>query len=101
MLRGIVLGYGLLCVIGALGLLFLAHATLWLAVYLIVNGGILVSAVLFEHKRYQRRVDQTRGSWQPTGERFVDPGSGQRMEVFYNRVTGERDYRALPAREET
>jgi hypothetical protein len=98
MLRKIVVGYGLLCVPGALGLLFLAHATAWLAVYLAVNGVVLVSAVLFEHKRYQRQVDRTRGSWQPTGERFVDPTSGQLMEVLYNRATGERDYRAVPAR---
>lgn len=93
MLRWAILGYGLLCIIGAAVLLFIVHATIWLVVYLAVNGIILVSALLFERERYRRRVDRTRGYWRPTGERFVDPATGQLMEVFYNSVTGERDYR--------
>lgn len=101
MLRTIVLGYGLLSVIGALALLFLVRSTPWLAVYLAVNGVVVVSAVLFERKRYHTPVDRTRGTWQRTGERFVDPTSGQRMEVLYNRTTGEREYREMSGPEET
>jgi hypothetical protein len=33
------------------------------------------------------------GQWQPTGERFNDPTTGQVVEVYYNPQTGERDYR--------
>src|ERR1700730_10005736 len=95
MLRWVILGYGLLYVIGAAVLLFLDHATLWLVLYLAVNGFILVSAVLLERKRYHTRVDRTQGYWQPTGERFVDPTTEQLMEVFYNTATGERDYREV------
>jgi hypothetical protein len=95
MLRGVIIGYGLLYLIGAAALLFVVHATLWLVLYLAVNGIILVSAVLLERKRYRTRVDRTQGHWQPTGERFVDPTTERLVEVFYNPATGERDYREV------
>jgi len=95
MLRRVIIGYGLLYLIGAVVLLFIVHTTLWLVLYLAVNGFILVSAVLLERKGYRPRVDQTQGHWQPTGERFVDPTTGRLMEVFYNPTTGERDYREV------
>ncbi len=95
MLRWAIIGYGLLSLIGAAVLLFLVHAGVSLVVYLAVNGVIVVSAVLLERQRYHRRVDRTRGHWQPTGERFVDPTSGQLVEVFYNSATGEREYREV------
>ena len=93
MLRRVIIGYGLLYLIGAAVLLFIVHATLWLVLYLAVNGFILVCAMLLERQRYRTQVDRTQGHWQPTGERFVDPTSGRLMEVFYNSATGERDYR--------
>jgi len=95
MLRVVIIAYGLLSLIGAAALLFIVHATLWLVLYLAVNGFILVSAVLLERKRYRARVDRTQGHWQPTSERFVDPTTGRLMEVFYNAATGERDYREV------
>ena len=101
MLRRIIISYGLLYMIGAAVLLFLVHVTLWLVVYLAVNGFILVSAVLLERKRYRTPVDRTQGPWQPTGERFVDPTTERLMEVFYNSATGERDYREVPNQRES
>lgn len=95
MLRVVIIGYGLLSLIGAAVLLFVVHATLWLVVYLAVNGVILVSASLLERQRYRTRVDRTQGHWQPTGERFVDPTTGRLIEVLYNHATGERDYREV------
>lgn len=95
MLRRAIIGYGLLALLGAALLLFFVHAALWLVLYLAVNGVILVSAVLLERKRYRARVDRTRGYWQLTGERFVDPATGRLMEVSYNPVTGERDYKEI------
>ncbi|HLX57026.1 MAG TPA: hypothetical protein VKR83_08385 [Ktedonobacteraceae bacterium] len=95
MLRWVIIGYGLLSLIGAAILLILVHATLWLVLYLAVNGVILVSAVLLERKRYRTWVDRTQGHWQLTGERFVDPTTERLMEVFYNPATGERDYREV------
>jgi hypothetical protein len=96
MLRRVIIGYGLLCLSGAAVLLFVVHAMLWLVLYLAVNGFILVSAVLLERQRYRTQVNRTQGHWLPTGERFVDPTSERLMEVFYNRTTGERDYREVP-----
>lgn len=95
MLRWVIIGYGLLSLIGAAVLLFIVHVTLWLVLYLAVNGFILVSAVLLERKRYRTVVDRTQEDWQPTGERFVDPTTERLMEVFYNTATGERDYREV------
>lgn len=95
MLRWIIIGYGLLCLIGAAALLFIVHTTLWLVLYLAVNGIILMSAALLERKRYRAQVDRTQGQWQLTGERFVDPATGRLVEVSYNTATGERDYREV------
>jgi hypothetical protein len=95
MLRWVIIGYGLLSLIGAAVLLFIVHATLWLVLYLAVNGFILVSAVLLERKRYRTQVDRTQRLWHPTGERFVDPTTERLIEVFYNPATGERDYREV------
>ena len=64
------------------------------AIYLFIEGGILVIAVLFEPWRYLPSVNRSKGHWQATGERFVDPASGKLVEVFYNPETGERDYRS-------
>jgi len=100
MLRWTIIGYGLLSLSGAAVLLFVVHAALWLVLYLAVNGVILVSAVLLERKRYRTRVDRTKGHWQPTGERFVDPTTGRLMEVSYNTATGERDYREVTGQTE-
>jgi ABC-type multidrug transport system fused ATPase/permease subunit len=93
MLRRVIIGYGLLCLIGAAVLLFIVHTTLWLVLYLAVNGLILLSAMFLERKRYHTQADRTQRYWQLTGERFVDPTTGRLMEVFYNTATGERDYR--------
>jgi hypothetical protein len=93
MLRRVIIAYGLLYLIGAVVLLFMVHAALWLVLYLAVNGFILVCAMLLERQRYHALVDRTQGHWQPTGERFVDPTSKRLVEVFYNTATGERDYR--------
>ena len=95
MLRWVIIGYGLLYLIGAAVLLFLVHTSVFLVVYLAVNGLILVSAMFFERQRYRSRVDRTQGGFQPNGERFVDPTSQRLMEVFYNSATGEREYREV------
>lgn len=100
MLRWVIIGYGLLCLIAAAVLLFVVQSTLWLVLDLAVNGVIVVSAMLLERKRYRVRVDRTQGRWQPTGERFVDPATGRLMEVFYNPATGQRDYREVTSQME-
>ena len=92
MLRRIIIAYGLLYLIGAV-VLFALHVTLALVIYLAVNGLIIVGGILFERRGYQPQVSRTEGIWEKTGERFVDPTTKQEVEVYYNPVTGERDYR--------
>jgi hypothetical protein len=83
-----------------LGVLYLAvgayllsiHVALVLAIYLAVGGAVLAGSIVLERRGYRPRVDQARGRWQRTGERFVDPSSGRLVEVRYNPDTGERDY---------
>jgi hypothetical protein len=83
-----------------LGVLYLAvgayllsiHVALVLAIYLVVGGAVLAGSIVLERRGYRPRVDQARGRWQRTGERFVDPSSGRLVEVRYNPDTGERDY---------
>jgi hypothetical protein len=54
--------------------------------------GLLVA---FERGRYAPRVDPARGTWQPNGERFRDPVSGELVDVYAEQRTGQRDYRPV------
>jgi ABC-type branched-subunit amino acid transport system substrate-binding protein len=56
---------------------------------------VLLVLLAFERSRYRPKVDRSSGQWQPTGETFVDPATGEKTVVYYNARTGERDYRAL------
>jgi hypothetical protein len=95
MLRWMLIGYGLLYMVGAAVLLFVIHASVFVGVYLAVNGLIVVSALFVERRRYRSQGDRTQGDFQSTGERFVDPTTQRFMEVFYNPATGEREYREV------
>jgi hypothetical protein len=94
----VLIAYGVLCLIVA-GILLAVHATIVLVIYLIVNGLLIVGGILFERRGYRSRVDRTRGKWQPTGERFMDPTTGRVVEVYYNPQTGERDYHEQSSQE--
>jgi len=54
----------------------------------------LLAAFRFERQRYVAPGSPD-GPWAPTGERFIDPTSGERLSVFVNAATGEREYRRL------
>ncbi len=60
--------------------------------------GIVVLAVLiwfvFRKGGYKRRpLDAPPGpDWQRTEERFIDPGSGEPLEVWFHPQSGERAY---------
>ncbi|HET7815304.1 MAG TPA: PGPGW domain-containing protein [Candidatus Baltobacteraceae bacterium] len=61
---------------------------------LLVFGSLVVLSLLFEGRyRGQRTAAPQPPSWQPTGEKFIDPGTGQTVEVDYDPETGERNYR--------
>jgi hypothetical protein len=58
----------------------------------LIWGSVLVIAVLCERWRYRHQEHNHDSQWQPTGERFEDPETGQTMEVHYDPVSGERRY---------
>jgi hypothetical protein len=92
MLRRFLIAYGILALVMAAVLLFVAQAPIILALYLGASGVLIAGGILIERRGYRPRVDRTRGRWQATGERFMDPTTGKLMEVRYNPETGERDY---------
>jgi len=92
LLRRVLIVYGVLYLIGAI-ILLAAHVTTALVIYLAINGLLIVGGILFERSGYRSNADRSQGKWQPTGERFNDPTTGQVVEVYYNPQTGERDYR--------
>ena len=91
MLRGVILGVGILMLLaGAAGALS-GHwpAALWL----LATGLLLTIGTAFERIIYKPVDRQGPGAgWTRTGERFVDPESGETVDVFYNAASGERRY---------
>lgn len=55
-------------------------------------GVVLLLGTLCERWRYQRLGSRPAGRWQSTGERFIDPSSGEPVEVLFDPHTGERRY---------
>lgn len=96
MLRTGLLVFGLV-LIGVGMVLLMMHGTPSGQPFLIW-GAIVTIAVLCERWRY-RRIEGSNGAhWQPTGERFEDPETGNTVEVLYDPVTGERRYTPIHGR---
>ena len=57
-------------------------------------GLILLVCIWFERWIYTKPPADG-PQWQKTGEQFIDPASGQSMEVLYNPETGDRQYRPI------
>lgn len=87
MLRNLVLGFALLILAAGLVLLVAQPAQAFGA---LVFGALLTLGTLFERWRYKPAGN--RGKGQPTGERFVDPTTGELVEVWYDAATAERSY---------
>jgi hypothetical protein len=67
--------------------------------WVLIPAALVVIWLLFRSGGYKRRpLDAPpRGDWKFTGERFVDPQSGELLEVWFCARTGERAYvRARP-----
>jgi hypothetical protein len=63
-------------------------------------GVIVLIGTLFERWRYRRIEEPSNDPWQRTDERFIDPSTGDPVEVMFDPRTGERRYVAgiKPAR---
>ena len=62
-------------------------------------GALVLIGTLFERWRYRRIEEQPGGRWQRTDEKFIDPSTGQPVEVMFDPGTGERRYVAAKSRE--
>jgi hypothetical protein len=91
MLRVVLLWCGGLLVVGGLSIVLAGGSPAGLGPAAV--GAVLVLAILFERRGYKRIADGVPGpDWQPTGERFLDPGSGVPVEVYFQPATGKRVY---------
>ena len=89
MLRtGLLVFAGVLALIGATLVL---RGQLGAGAYALGSGGLIVLGTVFE-RRYRSSQVRPGAGWQPTGERFEDPQTGQTVQVFYDPASGERRY---------
>jgi len=88
-LRAAVLAAGSFAAIVGAGLLL--AGTRGPGIPLLVVGGIVVIGTVLESRRY-RKTPPAGARWEPTGEQFEDPATGEHMEVLYDPVSGERRY---------
>jgi membrane protein implicated in regulation of membrane protease activity len=91
-LRILALAIGLLCAGGGATVYARAPWAWPVALDLTAFGVLLVATTLLE-RRYRRTLAQRRSGFEPTGERFIDPTTGDAVSVDYNPATGERSYR--------
>ena len=91
MLRAVVIALGAALLTAAVAIAILAPAGWAAAIQCAVLGVLILIGTLLE-KHYRSRRSLTGASWQTTGERFMDPITGQFTEVRYNPQTGERSY---------
>jgi hypothetical protein len=61
-------------------------------------GAIVLIGTLFERWRYRRIEEPLNGHWQRTDEQFIDPSTGEPVEVMFDPRTGERRYVAAKSR---
>jgi len=58
----------------------------------LVIGVIVLIGTLFERWRYRRIEEASNGRWQRTDEQFIDPTTGDPVQVMFDPRTGERRY---------
>lgn len=98
MLRGCAIAGGALLLIGGIVVIALARAAWPAGVECLIFGALTLASLAFERRYRSRQVAGNAAQWEPTGERFIDPGSGRLVEVRYNPRTGERAYREIDER---
>ncbi|GGA46818.1 hypothetical protein [Dyella nitratireducens] len=83
---------GGLLLVGA-GIAVLTGMMVALLPQLIFGGLLLVVGLAIERWRYKPLLrGRPDPRWKDTGERFVDPGSGQLTAVYFDAQRGERHY---------
>ena len=96
MLRNVVIAVSAILTCVGIGLIACGvYAPGWQA---LLFGAIVLIGTLFERWRYRRIEEPRNGSWQQTDEAFIDPTSGDPVEVMFDPRTGERRYVAGESR---
>jgi hypothetical protein len=96
MLRNVVIAVSAILTCVGVGLIaWGVYAPGWQALAL---GAIVLIGTLFERWRYRRIEEPSNGHWQRTDEQFIDPTSGDPVEVMFDPRTGERRYVAGKSR---
>jgi hypothetical protein len=96
MLRAVVIAAAAILACVGIGLIACGvHAPGWQVLTL---GVIVLIGTLFERWRYRRIDERPKGDWQRTGEQFIDPSTGEPVEVMFDPGTGERRYVAAKSR---
>jgi hypothetical protein len=96
MLRTVVIAAAAILACGGAALIACGvHSPGWQA---LVTGVIVLIGTLFERGRYRRIEEPLNGQWQRTGEQFIDPSTGNPVEVMFDPGTGERRYVAARSR---
>ncbi len=80
------------CLVLALGGYLCSKGIAYGGIQTLICGTVILAGTLFERWRYNNTNASAAGNWQPTGERFVDPETGNTVEVLYDPQSGERRY---------
>lgn len=92
MLPMVLYAIGALCLLGA-AVAAVTGVFVMLLPQLLFGGLLLVVGLAIERWRYKPLLQTGPDpSWKDTGERFVDPGSGQLTAVYFDPQRGERHY---------
>jgi hypothetical protein len=60
---------------------------------IVLAPGIVLVGTVFERRGYKAPLDAPPGpDWQATAEKFVDPGTGEALAVYFQASTGRRAY---------
>ncbi|HET9897376.1 MAG TPA: hypothetical protein VFQ44_20795 [Streptosporangiaceae bacterium] len=68
----------------------------WVILAVVVLGIVIAIFGLDRYRGSRKHASPGSGS-EPTSEVFIDPATGQRMRVWYDPASGEREYRAEQA----
>jgi hypothetical protein len=68
------------------------HAVEWVILAVVVLG-IVIAIFGWDRYRGNRKSADVGSGSKPTSEVFIDPANGQRMRVWYDPATGDREYR--------
>jgi len=64
-----------------------------IVILVVVIGGIIIALLGWDRYRGVRNSVSSDSTAQPTDEVFIDPDTGQRMRVWYDAKSGQREYR--------